>query len=108
MGHLVPAVAYFVPSVTTRRPVQLEWRFVPIGAESSELTRLAQEGVHAGRLPPGGSGRTWAGAATGRICTVCGARIEDKDVEYEVEWLKDGVPHCAYFHIECYRAWNPP
>ena len=48
--------------------------------------------------------RTWAGHGTGIACNACGAAINEKDIEYEVE-LSSGSDGTLHFHFNCYQDW---
>jgi hypothetical protein len=48
--------------------------------------------------------RTWAGHGTGVPCNECGAAIDAKDIEYEVE-MQRGALRTLHFHFNCYQQW---
>lgn len=50
--------------------------------------------------------RMWASHGTGARCNLCGAPIEARDIEYEVELAAPGNPTGLHFHFKCYRAWE--
>jgi hypothetical protein len=49
--------------------------------------------------------RTWAGHGSGAACTMCGRRIAEHEIEYEVEMGAPDVGHSLRFHFPCYQRW---
>ena len=49
--------------------------------------------------------RTWAGHGSGAACTMCGRRIADHEIEYEVEVGAPDVGRSLHFHFPCYQRW---
>lgn len=72
---------------------------------TDELRALTRAAIEAGKLPPGGTGRTWAGRGTGKLCAVCRSRIEPAEIEYEVAWSTDEGERLCHFHLACYQIW---
>lgn len=55
-----------------------------LGAKSREV-------VLAGKLPSRPPDRTWAGPGIGNSSTICGARIKQDQVEFEIQFAHDGA-----------------
>jgi hypothetical protein len=61
------------------------------------------------RLPKRRPDRTWGGPGTGAPCAVCGHSVTRGELEYEIEFARDGDdPGLDKFHvhISCFRAWE--
>ena len=71
-----------------------------LGAKSREV-------VLAGKLPSRRPDRTWAGPGIGNSSTICGARIKQDQVEFEIQFAHDGAaPRVERFHVHlrCFAA----
>jgi hypothetical protein len=49
--------------------------------------------------------RTWAGHGSGAACTMCGRRICEHEIEYEVEMGSSDLSRSLHFHFPCYQRW---
>ena len=72
--------------------------------------RQAREAIEQGRLPRRPSDRTQGALGTDAPCSVCGAPIGKKEVEFEVRFASVGVDpprfDVHHFHARCFRAWE--
>ena len=50
--------------------------------------------------------RTWAGHGSGAACTMCGRRIAEHEIEYEVEVGAPDLDRSLHFHFPCYQRWT--
>jgi hypothetical protein len=61
------------------------------------------------KLPKRRPDRTWGGPGTGAPCAVCGHSVTRDELEYEIEFARDGDdPGLDKFHvhIKCFQAWG--
>jgi hypothetical protein len=73
------------------------------------LRDKARAAVQAGKLPSRRRDRTWAGPGVGAICSVCDLPIERDEMEFEIEFARNGYhPGLDKFHvhIRCFAAWE--
>ena len=73
------------------------------------LRAKAREVVRAGKLPSRRPDRTWSGPGIDNSCTICGARIQQAQVEFEIQFAPDGAaPGVERFHLHlrCFAAWE--
>ena len=77
--------------------------------DESVLREKAREAVRAGKLPTRKPDRTWGGPGAGEKCGVCGERVTKDQMEFEVQFQKDGPGSGFYvfnIHIRCFAAWE--
>ena len=73
------------------------------------LREKAREVIRSGKLPSRQPDRTSGGPGVGAPCTVCGAFITKDQLEFEIEFARDGDnPGLDKFHlhIRCFAAWE--
>ena len=73
------------------------------------LRAKAREAVRTGKLPSRRPDRTWGGPGVGARCTICGEPVTKDQLEFQVEWARDGAePGLDRFHIHvrCFAAWE--
>ena len=73
-----------------------------LGAKSREV-------VLAGKLPSRRPDRTSAGAGIDNSCTICGARIKQDQVEFEIQFAHDGAAAGVerfHLYVRCFAAWE--
>ncbi len=79
---------------------------MPLTTGEADLRLLARELLTRGCLPYRNSVRIWAGRASNRTCSLCGAFIAREEIEYEVEAKLDGATQVFFFHRVCHEAWH--
>ena len=73
------------------------------------LRQKAREAVQLGKLPARGPDRTWGGPGVGEICTVCEKPITKDEMEFQIEFARDGGNAGIdkyHVHIRCFAAWE--
>jgi hypothetical protein len=73
------------------------------------LGRLARIVLENGQLPSHDPDRTWRGPGIGAACAVCGHAVTPDQVEYEVQFARDGgSPELDRFHLHlrCFAVWE--
>jgi hypothetical protein len=73
------------------------------------LRQHAREALQAGKIPANRPERTWGGPGVGAQCTICGRPVGRDELEFEVEFARDGdVPSLDKFHLHlrCFAAWE--
>jgi hypothetical protein len=73
------------------------------------LREKAREVILAGKLPNRHPDGMWGGPGGGSDCTICGAPVKDGEVEFEIEFARDGNHRCLdkyHVHIPCFAAWE--
>jgi hypothetical protein len=71
--------------------------------------QIARKAVQDGKLPSRPPDRTWGGPGVGAPCTVCGVPVERDEMEFEIQFARDGDnPGLDKFHvhIRCFAAWE--
>ena len=66
-----------------------------------------QETVQGGKLPNRRPDNMWAGRSEGGDCAICGAGLEREEMEYELEYIRDGADpgvDTHRVHIRCFTA----
>ena len=77
--------------------------------EEQALRAKAREVLQAGNLPSRRPDRTWGGPGVGAPCEVCGVPVGRNEMEFEIEFARDGDnPGLDKFHvhIRCFAAWE--
>ncbi len=73
------------------------------------LRRIARKVILDGKLPSRRPDRTWGGPGVGAPCAVCGVSVERDQMEFEIQFTRDGDnPGLDKFpvHIRCFAAWE--
>ena len=73
------------------------------------LRQIARKVVQDGKLPSRRPDRTWGGPGVGASCAVCGVAVERDEMEFEIQFARDGDnPGLDKFHvhIRCFAAWE--
>jgi hypothetical protein len=81
-----------------------------VGRISDDSTIQAKDRavVDAANLPSRHPDRMWAGRGAGKRCAVCGVPVTGDEVEYELEYARDGddpAPDMYHIHVRCLPAW---
>ena len=74
-----------------------------------QLRQLARQVLLNGTLPRRDPDRTWGGPGVGAMCTVCEQPVTPDQMEYEVQFARDGNnPGLDRFHlhIRCFAVWE--
>src|SRR5687768_8841550 len=60
------------------------------------------------KLPERRPDRTWGGMGAGASCAICGAPTTSDELEFELEFDRDGGPDFDryYVHVRCFQAWE--
>lgn len=77
--------------------------------DEAVLREKAREVVQAGTLPNRRPDRTWGGSGIGADCTVCGTPVKHDELEFEIEFARNGDnPHLDtyHLHVRCFQAWQ--
>jgi hypothetical protein len=77
--------------------------------DETVLRAKAQEVIHAGKLPSRRPDRIWGGPGMGARCAVCGQVITKDQMEFEMEFARDGDNpelHKFSVHVRCHAAWE--
>jgi hypothetical protein len=72
------------------------------------LREKARVAIQTGKLPSRAPTRTWGGPGVGAPCAICGLPVTTDEVEFEIEFARDGDnPGLDKFHlhIRCFAAW---
>ena len=73
------------------------------------LREKAREALYSCRMPTSPPDRTWGGHGVGISCSVCELPITDDQLEFEIEFSRDGdTPGLGAFHVHlrCFAAWE--
>jgi hypothetical protein len=62
------------------------------------LRQQAREAIQNGKLPTRAPDRTWGGPGVGVECSVCGRAVTKAELEFEIEFARNGV--------RCFAAWE--
>ena len=80
-------------------------------SDESTLRKKAREAITAGKLPSCLPQRMWGGPGVGACCAICGKPAGQDEVEFELEFSRDGddggdrgSPH--HVHAQCFAAWE--
>ena len=63
--------------------------------------------VQAGKLPNRRPDNMWAGRSDGDDCAICGAPVGREEMEYELEYIRNGPDpgvDTHHVHIRCFNA----
>jgi hypothetical protein len=77
--------------------------------DEQAVRAMAREVLDAGKLPNRRPDRTWGGRGVGAICTICELPVSSNEMEFEIEFARDGDnPDLDKFHvhIRCFAAWE--
>lgn len=72
--------------------------------DEPELRRIAGESIADGKLPSRAPQQTWGGPGTGVKCALCRGRIDNDQLEFEVEFGRDAGRY--HLHLACFSAWD--
>jgi hypothetical protein len=73
------------------------------------LREQARAAVRAGKIPSRQPDRTWGGPGVGATCAVCGLPVTKDEMEFEIEFSRDGDNTGLdkfHVHIRCFAAWE--
>jgi hypothetical protein len=73
------------------------------------LREKAREVIQGRKLPNRPPDRMWGGPGTGADCTVCSAPVKRAELEFEIEFARDGDDpglNTYHVHIPCFAAWQ--
>jgi hypothetical protein len=77
--------------------------------DEPRLREQAKAAIQSGKLPSRSPDRTWGGPGVGAPCSVCGLPVTKDQVEFEIQFARDGDnPGLDKFHvhIRCFAAWE--
>jgi hypothetical protein len=75
----------------------------------AEIRQLAREALHKQRLPRERPDRTWGGPGIGVPCAVCQKPVSRDELEYEIQFSRDGADPSLdrfHLHLRCFAAWE--
>jgi hypothetical protein len=78
-------------------------------SDDCTMIEKAREAIEAGKLPNRRPDRTWAGPGVEVGCAICGALVRNDEVEYEIEFARNGDAAGVdnyHVHIRCFTAWQ--
>jgi hypothetical protein len=81
----------------------------PAMPDEPRLREQARAAIQSGKLPSRAPDRTWGGPGVGAACAVCGLPITREQLEFEIQFARDGDnPGLDKFHvhIRCFAAWE--
>jgi hypothetical protein len=73
------------------------------------LRQKAGAAVQNGKIPGRRPDRTWGGPGIGAVCAVCELPIERHEMEFDVQFARDGRDPGLdkyYLHSRCFAAWE--
>jgi len=73
------------------------------------LRAQAREAVQRGKIPGRKPDRTWGGPGIGRPCPICGKPVTKDDMEFELQFARDGASPDLdkyHLHLRCFAAWE--
>ena len=76
---------------------------MPLNPDERALHQLAITRIETGELPRAVPKNLWGGNGEGDPCALCGKRINQDELEYEVQDAADRVFH---FHLRCHAIWQ--
>lgn len=77
--------------------------------DEPRLREQARAAVQNGKLPRRAPDRTWGGPGVGVACAVCGQPTRKDELEFEVEFARDGSNpgwDKYHVHVRCFAAWE--
>src|SRR6266566_1786659 len=77
--------------------------------EECTLREKAREVIQGGKLPNRNPDRMWGGPGGGAGCTICSAPVKRDELEFEIEFARDGDDpglNTYHVHIRCFAAWQ--
>jgi hypothetical protein len=76
--------------------------------DESILREKARSIVLSGKLPTRRPDRTWGRPGVGAECTICEEPVTRDQMEFEIQFMRDGNPGLDKFHvhIRCFAAWE--
>jgi hypothetical protein len=77
--------------------------------DQSVLREKAREVVGAAKMPERRPDRMWGGPGTGIECAICGSPVTRDQLEFEVQFGRDGDrpgPANYHVHVRCFTAWQ--
>ena len=75
--------------------------------DETVLRAEAREAIRTGMMPSKRPDRTWGGPGVGVVCTVCGEAVARDQMEFEVEFGRDGDNSGLdkfHVHVRCFAA----
>jgi hypothetical protein len=73
------------------------------------LREKARIAIRGGKIPARRPDRTWGGPGIGALCTVCDLPIGKEQLEFEIQFARDGDDPGLdkyHVHIRCFAAWE--
>jgi hypothetical protein len=77
--------------------------------EEQALRAKAREALKTAKLPHRRPDRTWGGPGIGVACTVCDLPVKRDELEFQIEFARDGANPSLdkhHVHIRCFAAWE--
>jgi hypothetical protein len=77
--------------------------------EEQAVRAKVREVLQAGKLPTRKPDRTWGGSGVGDPCAVCDLPVERDQLEFEIEFARDGDDlglDKYHVHVRCFAAWE--
>ena len=71
-----------------------------------ELRQRVRRLLRRRQLPRQTQARTWGGPGLGKLCSVCGKKIDGRDQEYELQFVLRGDVVTHRFHARCHAIWE--
>jgi hypothetical protein len=78
-------------------------------ADELDLRKKARIAIEGGKVPRRRPDGTWAGPGTGDECAICGIAVRREEVEFEIEFAREGGPPAVdryRVHTRCFAAWE--
>ncbi len=79
---------------------------MPLTRLENDLRPVARERIATGQLPSTAPAKTWGGAGSGALCSLCDRQIASQDLEYEVEAVVNDTVQTFRFHLVCESIWQ--
>jgi hypothetical protein len=93
-------------------PDQRSSAFVEGYSAEVRLREQARNAIQNGKIPSRAPDRTWGGPGVGARCTVCDRPVTRDDLEFEIQFEKEGTPpgdgdlDKFHVHVRCFAAWE--
>ena len=87
---------------------QITWERSQMNDECT-LREKARAVIQGGKLPNRHPDRMWGGPGVGADCTICNAPVKRDELEFEIEFARDGddsADGTYHVHIRCFAAWQ--